>query len=206
MSKAVSPPEHLTAEHDVAGFDCGVPELDDWLKRRALQNEASRAARTFVVVADGRVVGYYALATGAVAHRAATGRVRRNMPEPIPVMVLARLAVDREYQGSGLGTGLLRDALFRTLRRGHRRYPRSSSACCLRRRQALLPPSWLCRVARRSNDDDDRAGRCREGYRRLEQSARRSTPPVGAVVQGCSQCGGCFRKRERTGAEGPPVV
>ena len=116
MSKAVSPPEHLTAEHDVAGFDCGVPELDDWLKRRALQNEASRAARTFVVVADGRVVGYYALATGAVAHRAATGRVRRNMPEPIPVMVLARLAVDREYQGSGLGTGLLRDALFRTLR------------------------------------------------------------------------------------------
>ena len=116
MSKAVSPPEHLTAEHDLAGFDCGVPELDDWLKRRALQNEASRAARTFVVVADGRVVGYYALATGAVAHRAATGRVRRNMPEPIPVMVLARLAVDREYQGSGLGTGLLRDALFRTLR------------------------------------------------------------------------------------------
>jgi GNAT superfamily N-acetyltransferase len=116
MSKAVSPPEHLTAEHDLAGFDCGVPELDDWLKRRALQNEASRASRTFVVVADGRVVGYYALATGAVAHRAATGRVRRNVPEPIPVMVLARLAVDREYQGSGLGTGLLRDALFRTLR------------------------------------------------------------------------------------------
>jgi len=116
MSGAVSPPEHLTAEHDLSGFDCGVPELDDWLKRRALQNEASRASRTFVVVADGRVVGYYALATGAVAHRAATGRVPRNMPEPIPVMVLARLAVDREYQGSGLGAGLLRDALLRTLR------------------------------------------------------------------------------------------
>lgn len=66
-------------------------------------------------MADGRVVGFYALATGAVAHRAATGRVRRNMPEPIPVMVLARLAVDREYQGSGLGAGLLRDALLRTL-------------------------------------------------------------------------------------------
>jgi molybdopterin/thiamine biosynthesis adenylyltransferase len=81
MSGAVSPPEHLTAEHDLSGFDCGVPELDDWLKRRALQNEASRASRTFVVMADGRVVGYSALATGAVAHRAATGRVRRNMPE-----------------------------------------------------------------------------------------------------------------------------
>ena len=116
MSGAVSPPEHLTAEHDLSGFDCGVPELDDWLKRRALQNEASRASRTFVVMADGRVVGYSALATGAVAHRAATGRVRRNMPEPIPVMVLARLAVDREHHGSGLGAGLLRDALLRTLR------------------------------------------------------------------------------------------
>jgi GNAT superfamily N-acetyltransferase len=116
MNRAVSPPEHLTGEHDLSGFECGVPELDDWLKRRALQNEASRASRTFVVVADGRVVGYYALATGAVAHRAATGRVRRNMPEPIPVMVLGRLAVHREYQGSGLGAGLLRDALLRTLR------------------------------------------------------------------------------------------
>jgi len=115
MSGAVSPPAHLTAEHDLSGLDCGVPELDDWLRRRALQNQASRASRTFVVVADGRVAGYYALATGAVAHRAATGRVRRNMPEPIPVMVLARLAVDREYQRLGLGAGLLRDALLRTL-------------------------------------------------------------------------------------------
>src|SRR2546427_13158054 len=100
MSKAVSPPEHLTAEHDLAGFDCGVPELDDWLKRRALQNEASRAARTFVVVADGRVVGYYALATGAVAHPAATGRVRRDRAAPIPVPVLGRLAVAPRAEGA----------------------------------------------------------------------------------------------------------
>lgn len=108
-------PAHLTAEDDVADFSCGAPELDDWLKRRALQNEVTRASRTFVVTAGGRVVGYYALAAGAVTHAVAAGRVRRNMPDPIPVMVLARLAVDRDYQGTGLGSALLRDALLRTL-------------------------------------------------------------------------------------------
>ena len=115
MSGAVSAPRHLTSEHDVSAFACTVPELNDWLKRRALQNEGARASRTFVVIGDGRVVGYYALATGAVAHAAATGKVRRNLPEPIPVMVLVRLAVDRVHQGSGFGSALLRDALLRTL-------------------------------------------------------------------------------------------
>ena len=115
MSGSVSAPQHLTSQHDVSAFDCAVPELNDWLKRRALQNEGSRASRTFVVVSDRRVVGYYALATGAVAHAVATGRLRRNMPEPIPVMVLVRLAVDRAHQGIGLGSALLRDALLRTL-------------------------------------------------------------------------------------------
>lgn len=114
MSSEISSPRHLTSEHDVSDFDCGVPELDNWLKRRALQNEASGASRTFVID-DGRVVGYYALATGSVSQLQATGRVRRNMPEPIPVMVLARLAVDRRYQGRGLGVALLKDALLRTL-------------------------------------------------------------------------------------------
>lgn len=115
MSGPVRAPQHLTSEHDVSAFDCTVPELNDWLKRRALQNEGSRASRTFVVIGDGRVVGYYALATGAVAHAEATGKVRRNMPEPIPVMVLVRLAVGRAHQGTGLGSALLRDALLRTL-------------------------------------------------------------------------------------------
>ena len=115
MSGPVGSPQHLTSDHDVSAFDCAVPELNDWLKRRALQNEGSRASRTFVVTSDGRVVGYYALATGAIAHAATTGRVRRNMPEPIPVMVLVRLAVDRAHQGTGLGSALLRDALLRTL-------------------------------------------------------------------------------------------
>jgi len=108
-------PQRLTSEHDISTFDCGVPELDDWLKRRALENEAARASRTFVVVGDRRVAGYYALATGAISQALATGRVRRNMPEPIPVMILGRLAVDRAHQGAGLGSAMLRDALLRTL-------------------------------------------------------------------------------------------
>jgi len=111
----VGAPTRLTSEHDVSTFDCRVPVLDDWLKRRALQNELSRASRTYVTIADGHVLGYYALATGAVVQAAATGRVRRNMPEPIPVMVLGRLAVDRSHQGAGLGSALLKDALLRTL-------------------------------------------------------------------------------------------
>ena len=115
MNGALSAPKPLTSEHDVSVFDCAVPELNDWLKRRALQNQSTRASRTFVVIEDLRVVGYYALATGAVAHAVATGRVRRNMPEPIPVMVLVRLAVDRAHQRTGLGSALLRDALLRTL-------------------------------------------------------------------------------------------
>lgn len=112
---SVSAPEHLTAQHHVSTFNSGVPELDTWLTRRALHNEASGASRTYVVSAEDRVVGYYALATGAVAQQQATSKVRRNMPEPVPVMVLARLAVDVAYQGRGLGSALLRDALLRTL-------------------------------------------------------------------------------------------
>src|SRR5438552_9518261 len=111
----VTPPEKLTPEHDVDGFECGVPSLDQWLKKRALANQQSGASRTYVVTAKGRVVAYYALATGAVDCAAAPGRVRRNMPDPIPVMVLGRLAVDQQYRGHHLGSSLLRDAILRTL-------------------------------------------------------------------------------------------
>jgi GNAT superfamily N-acetyltransferase len=114
-AERTSAPEHLRPDQELAAFDSGVPVLDDWLKRRALVNEELGAARTYVVTAGGRVVGYYALATGGVARAAVTGRVRRNMPDPVPVMVLGRLAVDRAYQGRGLGEGLLRDAVLRTL-------------------------------------------------------------------------------------------
>ena len=119
MSRAhkagIGAPEHLDPSHDLSTFDSGVAALDDWLKRRALANEGTGASRTYVVSSERKVVSYYALATGAVALRTATGRARRNMPEPIPVMVLARLAVDLGRQGSGLGRALLGDAILRTL-------------------------------------------------------------------------------------------
>jgi predicted N-acetyltransferase YhbS len=108
-------PEHIQAHHHSTTFDCGKPELNDWLRLQALKNEASGASRTYVICADGRVAGHYALATGAIVRTAATGKVRRQMPDPIPVMIIGRLAVDTHHQGHGLGFGLLRDALLRTL-------------------------------------------------------------------------------------------
>jgi GNAT superfamily N-acetyltransferase len=110
----LSAPLSLTATHLLAGFDCGEPSLDDWLKRRALTNHLNGASRTFVVVNPDRcVLGYYALAVGAIAHQEATSAVRRNMPDPVPVMVLARLAVDARAQGIKLGAALLQDAVAR---------------------------------------------------------------------------------------------
>jgi GNAT superfamily N-acetyltransferase len=111
----LSAPAHLTAARDASAFDSGVPALDDWLRKRALANEETGASRTYVVCAGGRVVGYYALARGGVAHPQAPGRVRRNMPDPLPVMIVARLAVDRAWQGCSLGRSLLRDAIMRTV-------------------------------------------------------------------------------------------
>jgi GNAT superfamily N-acetyltransferase len=112
---SVGAPEHLEDRHDCAAFDCGVPELNDWLRQQARRNEVTGASRTYVVSVGDRVVGFYALATGGVARATATGKVRRQMPDPIPVMILGRLAVHTSYQGGGLGQGLLRDALLRTL-------------------------------------------------------------------------------------------
>lgn len=112
---SLSAPEKLRADHDVSGFECGESSLDDWLRRRALQNEESGASRTYVVCAGQQVVGNYALAVGAVAHVDAPGRVRRNMPDPIPIMVIGRLAVHKDYQGRRIGPALLRDAVLRTL-------------------------------------------------------------------------------------------
>ena len=111
----ISAPEKLEPDHDLSSFDSGTPVLDDWLRRRALPNQESGASRTYVIRAGNRVVGYYALAAGAVAQAEATGRTRRNMPDPLPVMVIGRLAIDSGYQGRGLGRGLLRDAVLRTM-------------------------------------------------------------------------------------------
>jgi GNAT superfamily N-acetyltransferase len=101
----------------LAGFDCGEPVMNDWLKRRALSNQLLGASRTFIIADESdRVLGYYALAAGAVDHSMATSTVRRNMPDPVPVMVLARLAVELANHGKGLGADLLQDAILRTMR------------------------------------------------------------------------------------------
>jgi len=112
-----SAPAKLEAQHVVEAFDCGSHALDFWLRRYALQNQRAGAARTFVVCERDRVVGYYSLAVGAVDHANVPLRVKKGLARhPIPVMVLARLAIDREYQGCNLGQGLLKDAIRRTLR------------------------------------------------------------------------------------------
>jgi GNAT superfamily N-acetyltransferase len=113
--RALAAPAPLAAEHELDQFSSGTEPLDDWLKRRARQNEASGASRTYVVAEGRRVVGYYSLAAGSVLHEEATGRVRRNMPDPVPVALLGRLAIDRGWQGRGLGAALLRDAVLRVV-------------------------------------------------------------------------------------------
>lgn len=116
MSLTLSAPQPLAATHILDDFACGEASLDEWLKRRALMNQLSGASRTFVVAdQDRRVHGYYAMAAGAVSHQAATSSVRRNMPDPVPVMVLARLAVDQRAQGVQLGGALLKDAVHRAV-------------------------------------------------------------------------------------------
>ncbi len=107
-------PELLDPGHDVRTFDCGINSLNQWLRRGALKNQVSGASRSFVVCEDGKVVGYYALATGSVARQNTPGKIRRAMPNPIPVIVLGRLAIDRRKQRMGIGSALLRDALLRT--------------------------------------------------------------------------------------------
>ena len=111
-------PAPLTDRHEIADFHSGHASFDDWLKRRARANQASGASRTFVVGDGENVVGYYALASSSIASNEATGRFRRNMPDPIPVVVLARLAIDQSYQRRGLGRGLVRDASKRVLLAG----------------------------------------------------------------------------------------
>jgi GNAT superfamily N-acetyltransferase len=110
---SLSQPEPLAEHHRVEDFTSGEPSLDDWLKHRARANQASGASRTYVVCEGSKVFGYYALASGALSVESAPGRFRRNMPDPIPVAVLARLAVDRTYQGRGVGRALFRDGARR---------------------------------------------------------------------------------------------
>ena len=113
----LSAPEPISDTHDLSRFDCGKDALNDWLRSRAARSEGL-SARCYVVCAGRAVVGYYCLSTGAVRHDGSTRApraLRANMPDPTPVMVLGRLAVDKEFQGRGIGKDMLRDALQRVL-------------------------------------------------------------------------------------------
>lgn len=114
-SERILPPEKLNETHSIEDFCCGKEKLDTWLKERALKNEMTDASRTYVVCVGNKVIGYYTLATGSVDHKVAISSMKRNMPNPIPVMLLGRLAVDQTWQGKGIGPALLRDAILRTL-------------------------------------------------------------------------------------------
>lgn len=115
-SEALSAPALLDKSHERGAFDCGVPALNEYLKQYALQNQKKNAARTYVATRGTRVVGYYTLAYGSVACEEAPASVKAGLARhPIPVILLARLAVDQTEKGQGLGAGLLKDALSRTL-------------------------------------------------------------------------------------------
>jgi GNAT superfamily N-acetyltransferase len=110
-------PEPLAAQHRLEDFDCGKPALNDWLLRHARQAQASGSAKTFVVAEDDdRVAGYFSLTVGQVDLVEAPERIRKGMGQyPVPVVILARLAVSRERHGRGIGVGMLQDAIRRTL-------------------------------------------------------------------------------------------
>ena len=111
-------PEPLRPDHDLSDFSCGHASLDEWLRRRALANQKAGASRIYVVTNDRgqKVVAYYAIASGALAVRDATAKLRRNMPDPIQMAILGRLAINQKFQGKGLGRALFRDAAIRIIR------------------------------------------------------------------------------------------
>jgi GNAT superfamily N-acetyltransferase len=114
MRAALTPPAPITPQHDTSQFDCGKIPLNDWLCKYALKNEG-RASRCFVTCSGISVVGFYCLSAGSVEHRNVPSALKRNMPPLIPVIVLGRMAVDRQYQGHGIGGGLLKDAIARAV-------------------------------------------------------------------------------------------
>jgi GNAT superfamily N-acetyltransferase len=111
----LTPPAPITANHELANFDSGELSLNEWLKKRAFKNHASGASRCFVLCAGATVIAYYSLSAGAISHEAAPKAMRRNIPDPLPVLLLGRLAVDRRYHNQGIGQALLRDAMLRAV-------------------------------------------------------------------------------------------
>lgn len=115
---AFQPPTLLTETHDPTSFESGEPVLDDWLRHRALDNLRLAASRTYVVcpVGSQKIAGYFALNMGQILAHEVAGSMRRNMPKAIPAVVLGRLAIDRTWQGRGLGRAMLADVIDRALR------------------------------------------------------------------------------------------
>lgn len=109
-------PDPLSSEHSICGFDCGEKSLNDFLHRYALANHRSGSAKTFVALSEKQVVGYYSLAASQIEFDAASGRLKKGQARhPIPAALLARLAVDKDHQSKGLGSGMLKDAILRVL-------------------------------------------------------------------------------------------
>lgn len=111
----LSPASPITPNIELADFDSGELFLNEWLKKRALKNNAAGASRCFVLCNGNSVIGYYSLSAGAISHETAPEAMRRNMPDPLPVLLLGRLAVDKRYHNKGIGQALLRDALIRAV-------------------------------------------------------------------------------------------
>jgi GNAT superfamily N-acetyltransferase len=111
----LTPPAPIASSHELADFDSGELSLNEWLKKRALKNHAAGASRCFVLCAGRSVIGYYSLSAGAISHEAAPKAMRRNMPDPLPILLLGRLAIDKRYHNRGLGKSLLRDAMLRAV-------------------------------------------------------------------------------------------
>ncbi len=111
----ISAPLPLAADHELAGFESGEPSLDDWLKRRAFKNQVNGSSRTYVVCEGKTVIGYYCLAAGAIGHAEAPGAMKRNRPDPVPVLMIGRLAIHQAHHQKGLGTALLNDAIRRAM-------------------------------------------------------------------------------------------
>ena len=108
-------PQPLADHHQLADFDSREPSLDDWLKRRAAKNQANGASRTYVVCEGETVIGCYCLAAGAIGHAEAPSTMKRNRPDPVPVLVLGRLAIHKDHHQKGIGTALLNDAIRRAI-------------------------------------------------------------------------------------------
>ncbi len=120
-SKKFTAPEPLSPAHDSENFDSGELSLNEWLQKRALKNQASGSSRCFVICQEKnkqenrKIVGYYTLSAGAIAHEFSPKNMTRNRPNPLPILLLGRLAIDTKYHNQGLGSALLRDAMIRAV-------------------------------------------------------------------------------------------